>query len=221
MSLASMSLRRLDQEYALEERGSFFIAPETEDDWDEEDHVDHRQLVLSKADALASENRLKEAVDMFSMALRYGPVRPDQLSSLVGCVLRNFKKKSNESSAKSEPNWTPDCESDCPGCHSFLVEPMTVTCGHTYCRRCIQHSTFSKCKLCSEDTRRRPGDPRLNVILCGLLEKWFPEDVKRSKCIEEAESLLKSKQFYDAIALTSQLLESGKFTSLSVSKYMY
>lgn len=201
-------MRRLDQEYALEERGSFFIAPETEDDWDEEDHVDHRQLVLSKADALASENRLKEAVDMFSMALRYGPVRPDQLSSLVGCVLRNFKKKSNESSAKSEPNWTPDCESDCPGCHSFLVEPVTVTCGHTYCRRCIQHSTFSKCKLCSEDIRRRPGDPRLNVILCGLLEKWFPEDVKRSKCIEEAESLLKSKQFYDAIALTSQLLES-------------
>lgn len=208
MSLASMSLRRLDQEYALEERGSFFIAPETEGDWDKEDHVDHRQLVLSKADALASENRLKEAVDMFSMALRYGPVRPDQLSSLVGCVLRNFKKKSEESSAKSEPNWTPDCESDCPGCHSFLAEPVTVSCGHTYCRRCIQHSTFSKCKLCSEDIRRRPGDPRLNVILCGLLEKWFPEDVKRTNCIGEAESLLKSKQYADAIALTSQLLES-------------
>lgn len=208
MSLASMSLRRLDQEYALEERGSFFIAPETEGDWDEEDHVDHRQLVLSKADALASENRLKEAVDMFSMALRYGPVRPDQLSSLVECVLRNFKKKSEESSAKSEPNWTPDCESDCPGCHSFLAEPVTVTCGHTYCRRCIQHCTFSKCKLCSEDIRRRPGDPRLNVILCGLLEKWFPEDVKRTKCIGEAEALLKSKQYDDAIALTSQFLES-------------
>lgn len=203
-----MSLRRLDQEYALEERGSFFIAPETEGDWDEEDHVDHRQLVLSKADALASENRLKEAVDMFSMALRYGPVRPDQLSSLVECVLRNFKKKSEESSAKSEPNWTPDCESDCPGCHSFLAEPVTVTCGHTYCRRCIQHCTFSKCKLCSEDIRRRPGDPRLNVILCGLLEKWFPEDVKRTKCIGEAEALLKSKQYDDAIALTSQFLES-------------
>uniref|UniRef100_A0A8C2H166 LON peptidase N-terminal domain and ring finger 1, like n=1 Tax=Cyprinus carpio TaxID=7962 RepID=A0A8C2H166_CYPCA len=208
MSLASMSLRRLDQDYALEERGRFFIAPETEGDWDEEDRVDHRQLVLSKADALASENRLKEAVDMFSMALRSGPVRPDQLSSLVGCVLRNFKKKSEESSAKSEPNWTQDCEFDCPGCHSFLAEPVTVICGHTYCKRCIQHSTFSKCKLCSEDISSRPGDPRLNVILCGLLEKWFPEDVKRTKCIGEAESMLKSKQYDDAIALTSQILES-------------
>lgn len=203
-----MSLRRLDQDYALEERGRFFIAPETEGDWDEEDRVDHRQLVLSKADALASENRLKEAVDMFSMALRSGPVRPDQLSSLVGCVLRNFKKKSEESSAKSEPNWTQDCEFDCPGCHSFLAEPVTVICGHTYCKRCIQHSTFSKCKLCSEDISSRPGDPRLNVILCGLLEKWFPEDVKRTKCIGEAESMLKSKQYDDAIALTSQILES-------------
>lgn len=208
MSLASMSLRRPDQVYALEERGRFFISSETEGDWDEDSHVDHRQLVLFKADALASENRLKEAVDMFSMALRYGPVRPDQLSSLVGCVLRNFKKKSEESTAKSEPNWTQDCEFDCPGCHSFIADPVTVPCGHTYCRRCLQHSTFSKCKLCSEDIGRRPGEPRLNVILCGLLEKWFPEDVKRTKCIGEAEILLKSKQYDDAIALTSQLLEA-------------
>lgn len=221
MSLASMSLRRLDQEYALEERGRFFISSETEGDWDEDSHVDHRQLVLFKADALASENRLKEAVDMFAMALRYGPVRPDQLSSLVGCVLRNFKKKSEESTAKSEPNWTQDCEFDCPGCHSFIADPVTVTCGHTYCRRCLQHSAFSKCKLCSEDIRTRPGEPRLNVILCGLLEKWFPEDVKRTKYIEEAETLLKSKQYENAIALTSQLLESGKFKSFFISKYIY
>ncbi|KTF78841.1 hypothetical protein cypCar_00026464 [Cyprinus carpio] len=210
MSHTGMSLQRLDQEYALEERGRFFIARETEGDWDEQDHVDHRQLVLSKADALASENRLKEAVDMFSMALRYGPVRPDQLSSLVGCVLRNFKKKAEDSSAKSEPNCnvTQDCVFDCPGCHSFVAEPVTVTCGHTYCRRCLQHSTFSKCKLCSEDIRRRPGEPRLNVILCGLLEKLFPEDVNRNKNLGEAESLLKSKHYSTAIALTNQLLES-------------
>lgn len=221
MSHTGMPLQRLAQEYALEENGRFFMASETEGDWDEQDHLDHRQLVLSKADALASENRLKEAVDMFSVAHRYGPVRPDQLSSLVGCVLRNFKKKSEESSAKSEPNWTQDCEFDCPGCHSFLAESVTVICGHTYCKRCIQHGTLSKCKLCSEDIRRRPGDPRVNVILSGLLEKWFPEDVKIAKCIGEAESLLKTKHYDDAIALTSHLLESGKFTSVSVSKYIY
>lgn len=204
-----MSLRRLDQDYALEERGRFFIPSETEGDWDVDEHVDHRQLVLLKAEALASENRLKEAVDMFAMALRYGPVRPEQLSSLVGCVLRNFKKKSEESPARSEPNWTQDCELDCPGCHCFIAEPVTVTCGHTYCRRCLQHSTFSQCKVCNEDIRRRPGEPRLNVILCGLLDKWFPEDVKRTKYLGEAESLLKSKQYDKAIALTSRLLDCG------------
>lgn len=204
-----MSLRRLDQDYALKERGRFFIPSETEGDWDVDEHVDHRQLVLLKAEALASENRLKEAVDMFAMALRYGPVRPEQLSSLVGCVLRNFKKKSEESPARSEPNWTQDCELDCPGCHCFIAEPVTVTCGHTYCRRCLQHSTFSQCKVCNEDIRRRPGEPRLNVILCGLLDKWFPEDVKRTKYLGEAESLLKSKQYDKAIALTSRLLDYG------------
>ncbi|XP_051524340.1 LON peptidase N-terminal domain and RING finger protein 1-like [Myxocyprinus asiaticus] len=202
-----MALQRLNQEYALEERRRFFIAAKTEGDWDDEDRVDHHQLILFKAEALASENRLKDAVDMFAMALRNGPVRPDQLSTLVGCVLRNFKTKSREESLpKSEPEWTN--EFDCPGCHSFIGEPVTVICGHSYCRRCLQHNAFSKCKLCSEDITMRPGEPRLNVILCGLLEKWFPKDVQRTRCLGEAESLLRSKQYDKAIALTSKLLES-------------
>ncbi|TRY58148.1 hypothetical protein DNTS_014191 [Danionella cerebrum] len=203
--MASMSLRRL--EYALEERGMFFIPSETEGDWDKDGQVDHHQLVIFKAEALASENRLKEAVDMYAMAFRYGPVRPDQLSGLVGCVLHNFKK-SEESPAKSQPNSTRDCEFDCPSCHGFIAEPVTVACGHTHCRRCLQQSTFSKCKLCNEDIRRKPGDLRLNVILCALLDKWFPEDVKRTKCVGDVENLLKSKHYDKAVALTSQLLES-------------
>ncbi|KAI7798123.1 LON peptidase N-terminal domain and ring finger 1, like [Triplophysa rosa] len=201
-----MSLKRLtDQEYALEERGRFFIASETQG---EEGNVDHHELILLKADVLASENRLKEAVDMYAIAIRYGPVRPDQLSTLVGCVLRNFKKL-KESLTNTEPNWTKqDSEFDCPGCFSFIGEPVTVICGHSYCKRCLQQSAFSKCKLCSEDIRTRPEEPRLNVIVSGLLEKWFPEDIERTKCIGKAESLLKTKQYDKAIAFTSKLLES-------------
>lgn len=210
-----MSLKRLDREYALEERGRFFIASETQD---EDDNVDHHQLILLKADVLASENRLKEAVDMYAVALRYGPVRPDQLSTLVGCVLRNFKKL-EVSPTNTEANPTKqDCEFDCPCCFTFIGEPVTLTCGHSYCKRCLQQSALSQCKLCSEDIRTRPGEPRLNVIVSGLLEKWFPEDVNRTKCIGEAESFLKTKQYDKAIALTSKLLESGKFTSFSVTE---
>lgn len=204
-----MSLKGLDQEYALEERGRFFIASETQG----EDNVDHHQLVLLKADVLASENRLKEAVDMYAMALRYGSVRPEQLSTLVGCVLRNFKKL-GESHTSTEPNCTKrDAEFDCPGCLTFIGEPVSVSCGHSYCKRCLQQNTFSKCKVCGEDVRTRPGEPRLNVVVSALLEKCFPEDVRRTKCLGEAESFLKTKQYDRAIALTSKLLESGELTS--------
>lgn len=201
-----MSLNRLDEEYALEKRGRFFVASDTQGNREGEANVDHHELILLKADALASENRLKEAVDMYTMALRYDPVRPDQLSALVGCVLRNFKKKTEESPIKTEQQH--ESEFDCPGCLSFICEPVTLTCGHSYCRRCLQQNALSKCKLCNEDIRTRPGEPRLNVIVSGLLEKWFPEDARRTKSIGEAESLLKSKRYEEAITLTSKLIES-------------
>lgn len=211
-----MSLNRLDEEYALEKRGRFFVASETQGNREGEANVDHHELILLKADALASEDRLKEAMDMYTMALRYDPVRPDQLSALVGCVLRNFKKKSEKSPTKTERQH--ESEFDCPGCLSFICEPVTLTCGHSYCRICLQKNALSKCKLCSEDIKTRPGELRLNVIVSGLLEKWFPEDARRTKSIGEAESLLKSKRYEEAIALTSKLIESGKCTSFPMIK---
>ncbi|XP_030631535.1 LON peptidase N-terminal domain and RING finger protein 1 [Chanos chanos] len=204
-----MSLQKGNSEYALEERG-FFIASETERDWDEEDNVDHKRLILLKADALASENRLKDAVDVFSMALRHDYVRPDQLSTLVDCILRNFKRKSEDTArvVVSHQNRAKDSEFNCPGCHRFLGEPVTIACGHSYCKGCLRQSLFSKCKLCSEDIGTRPEVLRPNVILCGLLEKLFPNDFKRIKTLGEVEGLLQSEQFDEAVSLASNLLES-------------
>lgn len=210
-----MSLQVPEEEGSLKERGRFFIAPENDFDWgEEEDHVDHQRLILLKADALASENRLKEAIDIFSMALRYGSVRPDQLGTLVECILRNFKKKVEEETPSvllnDRQTGAEDDVFNCPGCHRFLGEPVTVICGHSYCKRCLQLGLLSKCKLCNEDLRIRPGLLRPNVILNGLLEKCFPYETKRSKTIIETDCLIRHKKFEDGIALANSLLDSGK-----------
>ncbi|XP_023146126.1 LON peptidase N-terminal domain and ring finger 1, like [Amphiprion ocellaris] len=203
-----MSLRP-HVEDAPEESSAFFIGADWENVCEEKDE-DHHQLILQKANALASKNCLKEAIDWFSVAMRYSPVRPEQLSTFVDCILRNFKRKAagpGEVSGRSREaeDSSGDDVFDCPNCHSFLGEPVTVACGHSYCKRCHQRRLFSKCRLCSEPMR---GEEKPNVILCGLLDKWFPDELKKSKTLSEVDSLCRRKHYREAVSLASDVIQS-------------
>ncbi|XP_041640834.1 LON peptidase N-terminal domain and ring finger 1, like [Cheilinus undulatus] len=200
----------------VEERSAsaFFIGADSDTLSVEEDH---HQLILQKANALASENCLKEAIDWFTVAMRYGPVRPEQLSTFVDCILRNFKSKAAGPGAplglnRDEGDRSRDDVFDCLNCHSFLGEPVTLACGHSYCKRCLERRLFSKCKLCKEPTR---GEEKANVILCGLLEKWFPDEMSRSKTICEVEGLCRGKRYREAVSLATDVIQHDPETTVS------
>uniref|UniRef100_A0A3Q3MTC7 LON peptidase N-terminal domain and ring finger 1 n=1 Tax=Mastacembelus armatus TaxID=205130 RepID=A0A3Q3MTC7_9TELE len=194
-------------EDAPEERSSFFIGTADSDNVSEEEGH-HHQLVLQKANALASENCLREAIYWFSVALRYGPVRPEQLSTFVECILRNFKTiaAGPEESAQIRDNSGNDVF-DCPNCHNFLGEAVTVACGHTYCKRCLQRRLLSKCKLCREAVKG--GEEKVSVVLCGLLDKWFPDELKKSKTLCEVDELCRRKRYQEAVSLATNVIQSG------------
>ncbi|XP_059903223.1 LON peptidase N-terminal domain and ring finger 1, like isoform X2 [Gadus macrocephalus] len=209
-----MSLQQPEVETASDDEegeGVFFIETDSESEWKDEDQIDNRELILQKADALASENRLKEAIDYYTMVMRDGVVRPEQLSTLVDCVLRNFKR--NVSEPEEEPGSGEDIHMfDCPSCHSFLGEPVTLSCGHSYCRRCTDHSQLSKCKLCGEPvhwTHAPDQQLKVNVILSGLLDKFFPEDLKTYKTICEIQELTTRRCFKEAVSLASDVIQPG------------
>ncbi|XP_077461974.1 LON peptidase N-terminal domain and RING finger protein 1 isoform X2 [Stigmatopora argus] len=208
-----MSLQKPAEE-ATEERSAFFIG--AEEDKIPEQEEDHHQLILLKANALASEDSLKEAIYWFSVSLRYGPVRPEQLSTFVDCIVRNLKKKaacgsdspSNRDPEDHKTQW--DKAFDCPNCDSFLGEPVTLICGHSFCKRCVQRGLLSRCKLCHEVVRPE-GKP--NVILCGLMEKCFPDDVKRSKKLSEVDELCRCKHYDDAVKQASDIIQAEPKTT--------
>ncbi|KAM9363161.1 LON peptidase N-terminal domain and RING finger protein 1 [Symphorus nematophorus] len=195
-------------EDAAEERGGFFIGADSDNLSEEVE--DHHQLILQKANALASENCLKEAIDWFSVAMRYGPVRPEQLSTFVDCILRNFKRKAAgppdalSGQSRDAGDSSGDDIFDCPNCHSFLGEPVTIACGHSYCKRCLQRRLLSKCKLCSEVVT---AGEKANVILCGLLDKWFPEELKNSKRLHEVDELCRRKRYQEAVSLATDVIQ--------------
>lgn len=203
-----------EAEAATEERGGFFIGSDAEDASEEQDQ---QEIILQKANALAAENCLKEAIDLLSVAMRYGPVRPEQLSTFADCILRNFKSKAARLEARSGD--TTDQQQQvkkeevvadlfsCPSCHSFLGEPVTAACGHSYCKRCLQRHFFSKCKRCIASVA---GEEKVNVVLSGLLDKWFPEEVSRSKSLHQVDELCRRKLYHDAVSLAGDLIRRGE-----------
>uniref|UniRef100_A0A7N8Y1A0 LON peptidase N-terminal domain and ring finger 1 n=1 Tax=Mastacembelus armatus TaxID=205130 RepID=A0A7N8Y1A0_9TELE len=209
-------------EDAPEERSSFFIGTADSDNVSEEEGH-HHQLVLQKANALASENCLREAIYWFSVALRYGPVRPEQLSTFVECILRNFKTiaAGPEESAQIRDNSGNDVF-DCPNCHNFLGEAVTVACGHTYCKRCLQRRLLSKCKLCREAVKG--GEEKVSVVLCGLLDKWFPDELKKSKTLCEVDELCRRKRYQEYLLRKVTCIPSGNInidTQVSVTSFCF
>ena len=213
-----MSLQQPEAETASDDEegeGVFFIETDSESEWKDEEQIDNRELILQKADALASENCLKEAIDYYTMAMRYGSVRPEQLSTLVDCVLRNFRR------SVSEPEEEPAGGSgedrpvfDCPSCRRFLGEPVTLSCGHSYCRRCLDAGgQLSKCKLCGEPvhwTHAPDRQLKVNVVLSGLLDKFFPEELRTYKTICEIQELTTRRCFKEAVSLASDVIQPGE-----------
>eukprot|EP01116_Phalansterium_solitarium_P003658 TRINITY_DN14481_c0_g1_i1.p1 TRINITY_DN14481_c0_g1~~TRINITY_DN14481_c0_g1_i1.p1 ORF type:complete len:208 (-),score=3.67 TRINITY_DN14481_c0_g1_i1:704-1327(-) len=82
---------------------------------------------------------------------------------------------------------------ECPLCFRLFYDPVTTSCGHTYCKRCIEAALTYKClcPLC----RAKLESPTVHkfsvhIILHGLLEKHFRKEYQQRAKEDEEEELL-------------------------------
>ncbi|KAM9373896.1 LON peptidase N-terminal domain and RING finger protein 3 isoform 2-T2 [Phaethornis superciliosus] len=90
----------------------------------------------------------------------------------------------------------------CRKCQGFLFEPVSLPCGHTFCKKCLERdrAAGSRCVLCKEEGGVAGGQLlRVNVILSNLLAKWFPGQVKASQLRHEGNLLYKEKKLQAAL----------------------
>lgn len=57
----------------------------------------------------------------------------------------------------------------CPICRNVLKGPVTVECGHTFCKECLERVDCDTCGIC--DTEIGPARA-INVLVQELVEKW-------------------------------------------------
>ncbi|KAL0973969.1 hypothetical protein UPYG_G00213670 [Umbra pygmaea] len=139
-----------------------------------------QDLLLKRADSLAFAGRLTEAFDLYRKASEIGRLQPHQLENLIEYLSNNIKRKDATESQNSCQETNTDCvEYDafaCKICYGFLYEPVTLPCGHCFCKKCLDREKRPVCcKECNDSAKLNDVENyRVNVVLSNLLSKWFP-----------------------------------------------
>ncbi|KAF7462689.1 Hypothetical predicted protein [Marmota monax] len=169
-----------------------------------------RGLCLRLGNALARAGRLPEALGAFRGAARLGAMRPEELGELAGGLARALGQRewrqsppgrATEAQGEGQQSSTPIAPRDllgCPRCRRLLHKPVTLPCGLTVCKRCVECGPA------------RPQARRVNVVLSCVLEKCFPSECLLRKLASQARTLQRQQQPEAALLRCDQALDLGE-----------
>ncbi|KAK2849398.1 hypothetical protein Q5P01_009232 [Channa striata] len=94
---------------------------------------------------------------------------------------------------------------ECPLCLFLMCEPVTVSCGHTFCRRCVGGSLPAKCPACKDRFKQRDAkSTKNNVLLISVVEKCCPDETRTNGHVLEK---LRAKEFAEALRIASEAMD--------------
>jgi len=94
---------------------------------------------------------------------------------------------------------------ECTICQQLFLEPITTSCGHTFCKTCILRVSDydNKCPLCRRVILVSP-DCTPNVVLMEIIQSHLPEQLIQRK--QEAEKENGSDEFHVPLFLLGDLI---------------
>ncbi|XP_062976974.1 LON peptidase N-terminal domain and RING finger protein 1-like [Elgaria multicarinata webbii] len=88
----------------------------------------------------------------------------------------------------------------CSSCRLVLWDPVTVSCGHSFCRRCLDEDLPAKCRLCGGKLALLGSRTvASNVLLSNLLEKCLGKDAKVARLKMGLQELLRTRDYRGAL----------------------
>lgn len=174
------------------------------------------RALLQRADALAGGGRLPEACRLYQRACRRRPLRPEQLGRLVQGLARRVRRREGLGGGAPQPRHGDVFR--CRKCHGFLCEPVSLPCGHTFCKRCLERAgPAGRCVQCRAGAELEgegeagAGQPlRVNVLLSSLLAKWFPGQARASQLRHEGNVLYRERKPQAALHKYNEAVSLGK-----------
>lgn len=164
------------------------------------------QYLLGKADCFALEGRLIDSLPLYCEAFNSGKVEPSRLLQLVSGLTQMVKIERER--CQTEDDY--DTILQCAICTGILYEPVTLPCGHSFCKLCLEKQEAKKCEHCAEPFSFL--SLKANVILQDILEKSFDKEWGAARLRLEGNNLHRKKQSIEAI---EKYLEGEKLSKYS------
>ncbi|XP_077152672.1 LON peptidase N-terminal domain and RING finger protein 2 [Ranitomeya variabilis] len=200
-----------------------------------------RSLYLKKGDALALAGRVADALASYTRAAMLRQLCPEELGILVESIAQNIREKelklpcakpksdglhpseayrAPETCTKAPPvgqSLVADLFS-CPLCGLLLLDPVTLNCGHSFCKRCRKSTECSCCnhrvKGKAEGCEAPCLDLKVNVVLGNLFEKWFCAETTVRRLSVEGDTLWENNDLIGALEKINTALELAPRDSL-------
>lgn len=194
------------------------------------------ELLLNRADALAFGGNLAKAFDVYRQAAEIERLRPAHLARLVEYLSGSIRRQDwegaevvEEEAAAEERIREPagggeevevagaearDLELSCRICQSFLFEPVTLPCGHCFCKTCLEKEKEEKerpsvvCRVCRGSSTLLHRY-RVNVVLSCLLAKWFPSPHQAGRLRREGNGLYAERRTEEALEKYDRAISIG------------
>lgn len=170
-------------------------------------------LYLGLADSCALGGHIRKAFDAYIKAYRLDNLPQNCLDNLVSALVNNMSKKSGLNDENIRQMLTDPFT--CGACKSLWHEPITVKCGHTFCKRCFNKHSLSECKLCGLEIDK--SNPlKVNVLLSKTIENWFPNEAKAGRLKDEANTCLQDNKLKEAIDAYNHAIQLGNYYNINI-----
>ena len=176
----------------------------------------HADLFLGLADSFARGGQFTKAFEAYTNAFRLGRVTPEKLKHLVTSLAESLSQDSS-SSGGQQCAMTRSCMFTCVLCRGLVNDPVTISCGHTFCRKCLERDRTKTCKVCGiVHYRLKPASIRTNVVFSNLIHKWFPDSCRAAELKVEGNTYFERRCFQRAIEFYSEAISLCKWFNFDI-----
>jgi len=136
------------------------------------------QMFLGYGSSLIQKNKFKEAISVYSICAQMATLSMDIIKDLSSALIDFYLSRTVNKSNNTD-SWS------CCMCASILVEPVTISCGHTVCKKCLVKDVDGLCKKCGTKYEAIDPDPidldaniKVTVLVCELVSKFWDKELR-------------------------------------------
>lgn len=171
-------------------------------------------LYLSYAIQLSGTGKISDTLEVLFHTYRLYNMTTDKIYQIVGKIVDHLRTEARENGNLS----TLRNVFSCPTCMGVLCDPITLPCGHTYCRRCLLRENLKICRVCQTKLRGfEVKSVKPNVVVCSLVQRWWRDETNGVKLRSLGNNLFKENKLEKAVETYTDAVKLAPYDHLLLS----